>query len=78
MSKAVFVSDANECYQFIKKCLDEVSENIFLGFSGLFKSWQYLKTILHIKMKKTSYELLPFKVHEHLFSCQRGIRDAGR
>ena len=29
-------------------------------------------------MKRIFYELLPFKVHEHLSSCQRGIRDAAK
>ena len=71
MSHAVFGSGPDMCYDFIKKCLDEVHENICLAFPGLFKSRKYLKSILN-------FELLPFKVHEHLFSCQRGIRDVAR
>ena len=78
MSRSILRSDTDEVFEFVKKCLDEVSENIWLGFSGLFKSRQYLKSILNIKRKRIRYELLPFKVHEHLFPCQRGIRDAGR
>ena len=77
LSHEVFGSDPNTCYEFMKKCLDEVSENICLGFSGLLKSRKYLKSILNIKLKKI-YELLPFKVYEHLFSCQKGIRDVAR
>ena len=77
LSHAVFGSDPDMCYS-IMKCLDEVFENNCLGFSDLFKSGQYLKSILKIKLKNISYELLRFKVHEHLFSFQRGIRDVGR
>ena len=52
LSHEVFGSDPNTCYEFMKKCLDEVSENICLGFSGLLKSRKYLKSILNIKLKK--------------------------
>ena len=78
LSHAVFGSDPDICYYPFMKCFDKVFENICLGFSDLFKSRQYLKSILKIKLKNISYERLPSKVHEHLFSCQRGIRDIGR
>ena len=29
-------------------------------------------------MRKICHELLPLKIHEHLFTCQRGIRDVRR
>ena len=78
LSRAVFGSDPNTCHYFVNNCLDELSENICVGFSTLFKSRKYLKSILDIELKKISYKLLPFKIHEHLLFCQRGIRSANR
>ena len=78
MSHSVFGSDLNIYYDFINDCLNDLSENICVGFSDVFQSKKYLKSILNIKFKKISYELLPFNIHEHLFFCQRGIRDVNR
>ena len=29
-------------------------------------------------MKNTTFQLLPFKIHEHLFLCQRGVVNIGK
>ena len=78
LSHEVFGFDPNTCYEFIKKCLHEVSENICLGFSGMFKSRKYLKSILNIKLKKDIMSFCPSRSTSIYSLCQRGIRDVAR
>ena len=78
ISKAILGSDINENFNVIMRCLDEIFENIFCGFSVLLKSRQFLKSIINLKMKKNYHDILPPNIYEHLSTCMRGKRDVER
>ena len=61
----------------IHSCLKEISRNIFAPYNEVFKSRKYLRSVIDMKMKNIAYQLLPFKIREHLFSCQRGVVNVG-
>ena len=68
ISKQILGSDSNENFDVIHACLKEITENIFCSYNEVLKSRKYLRSVVDMKMRDITFQLLSFKIHEHLFS----------
>ena len=69
ISKVILGSDT---FEFLSSVFARLCDDILAGFNDVFKNRRYIISIIRLKLKKIQYELLPLKIHEHLFFCKRG------